>query len=116
MIANHPRRYVSGLGGLQNVAVRREVREQRTERVFRMSGVVIVTVMILSVMASIWYGWRIGKGLGDLAWQRQEFTRNTGLNRELAGRRDDLLAPKMIVRKAAVLGLFPPSPKQVRTP
>jgi hypothetical protein len=77
-------------------------------------GAPIILVMSLSVVASLWFGWRIDKDLGELARNRQELARETDMNRELTARRDSLLVKENIVKKAAVLGLFPPTDKQLR--
>lgn len=77
-------------------------------------GVPIILVMSVSVFASIWFGWRIDKDLGELALNRQGFAVETARNRELIARRDNLLAKESVIKKAAVLGLFPPTAKQIR--
>ena len=79
-------------------------------------GAPIIVVMSLSVVASLWFGWQIDKGLGELSRNRQEFAIETEMNRELIARRDSLLAKENITKKAAVLGLFPPNDKQIRKP
>lgn len=79
-------------------------------------GVVLVTIMLMSVIACLWFGWRINHDLGRLAELRQESARESEENLTLMARRDSLLAKKTITRKAAVLGLFPPTKKQIRKP
>ncbi len=91
-------------------AVRRKSNDAMPWRV----GLPIILVMSLSVVASLWFGWRIDKDLGALSRNRQELASATEMNRELIARRDSLLAKKNILKKAAVLGLFPPTDKQIR--
>lgn len=79
-------------------------------------GLALVAVMLLSVVACLWFGWRINHNLDRLARLRQEFTKERAINQELITRRDSLLTKKTITRKAAVLGLFPPTKKQLRKP
>ncbi|MDF1577879.1 MAG: hypothetical protein RQ753_05855 [Desulfurivibrionaceae bacterium] len=79
-------------------------------------GVPIIMLMVVGIVTSVWFVWRIDKDLGELARNRQEFIAETEINRELTARRDSLLAPESIVRKAAVLGLFPPTDEQIRKP
>jgi hypothetical protein len=77
-------------------------------------GLPIILVISLSVGASLWFGWKIDKGLGELARNRHEITSETEVNLQLISQRDGLLAKENIVKKAAVLGLFPPTDKQIR--
>ncbi|MEN8135975.1 MAG: hypothetical protein ABFS18_10660 [Thermodesulfobacteriota bacterium] len=77
-------------------------------------GLPIILVISLSVVASLWFGWKIDKGLGELARNRHEIVSETEVNSQLITRRDGLLAKENIVKKAAVLGLFPPTDKQIR--
>lgn len=89
-------------------------RRQSTDRLPWGVGVPIILVMSISVFASIWFGWRIDKDLGELALNRQGFAIETERNRELISRRDNLLAQGNVIKKAAVLGLFPPTAEQIR--
>ena len=79
-------------------------------------GVVIAIVVIMAVIACLWFGWRINYDLGRLTGLQQEFSREKEVNLELTTRRDSLLSKTTIIRKAAVLGLFPPTKKQIRKP
>jgi len=76
----------------------------------------MIMVMAVSVAASLWFGWRIDKELGELSRNRQEVIEETEANRELLAKRDGLLSRESIAKKAAVLGLFPPTDEQIRTP
>jgi len=79
-------------------------------------GVPMIMVMAVSVAASLWFGWRIDKELGELSRNRQEVIGETEANRELLAKRDGLLSRESIAKKAAVLGLFPPIDEQIRKP
>lgn len=79
-------------------------------------GVPMIMVMIVSVAASIWFGWRIDRDLGELSRNRREFINETEIGRELLLKRDSLRSRESIVKKAAVLGLFPPTDEQIRKP
>jgi hypothetical protein len=76
----------------------------------------MIMVMIVSVAASIWFGWRIDRDLGELSRNRREFINETEIGRELLLKRDSLRSRESIVKKAAVLGLFPPTDEQIRKP
>lgn len=79
-------------------------------------GVPMLMVMMMGVVASIWFAWRIEQDLGELSRNRRESIAATGVNRELTARRDSLLSRDSIVKKAAVLGLFPTTDEQIRKP
>ena len=102
--------------GYQTVGSRRAFRAKQSERTLAAMGLALVAVMLLSVVACLWFGWRINHNLDRLARLRQEFTKESAINQELITRRDSLLTKKTITRKAAVLGLFPPTEKQLRRP
>lgn len=108
MIDDHYRQHSSG--GARPMPGRRKTSEALPWGV----GVPIILLMSLSVFASLWLGWRINKDLGELSRNRQVCADVTEMNRELIARRDSLLAKENIVKKAAVLGLLPPTDKQVR--
>lgn len=79
-------------------------------------GVPIIMVMTMGVVGSLWFGWKIDKGLGELSRNRQGLAIEAEMNQELVAKRDSLLARENIIRKAAVFGLFPPTDKQLRKP
>lgn len=79
-------------------------------------GVPLILLITISVGVILWLGWKIDKDLGALARNRQELARATEVNRDLTARRDHLLAPENMSRKAAVLGLFRPTAAQIRKP
>jgi len=72
--------------------------------------------MAISLFAGLWFGWRVETDLDLLAEKQLEFAGEKELNRELTATYDRLLSRESIVKKAAVLGLFPPSTEQLRKP
>ncbi len=116
MTGRRTKKYMSEDSVYQTIGSRRAIRENKSERTRVAMGAVIAAIVLMGVMASLWFGWRINHDRGRLTRLRQDFSRESELNRELIARRDSLLAKKTITRKAAVLGLFPPTKKQIRKP
>ncbi|MFO7606295.1 MAG: hypothetical protein R6W72_08355 [Desulfurivibrionaceae bacterium] len=79
-------------------------------------GVPMIMIMVVGIVTSVWFVWRIDSDLGELSRSRQELVDETEANRELTARRDFLLSRENMVKKAAVLGLFPPTDEQIRKP
>lgn len=79
-------------------------------------GVPIALVIALTIIVSLWFGWKIDNGLDELFLKQQKFSSETEKNLALVAKRDRLFAKESIVRKAAVLGLFPPTENQIRKP
>jgi hypothetical protein len=106
----------TGLLGQQTVASRRRVREQRSELTFRKVGVIILTLIAMSILANGWLAWAVSKDFRSLAISRDEHRQGKDFNLELMAQRDRLLSSKSIEKKAAVLGLFKPGKRQTRKP
>jgi hypothetical protein len=73
-------------------------------------------VITLSVGTTLWFGWKIDRDLGALSRTQREMARATEINRDLIAKRNQLTTQENITRKAAVLGLFPPTGAQIRKP
>lgn len=86
------------------------------DRFVKTVGIVLVATMIISVVTSIWFGWKIRSGLTDLD---QEVVLGRKLEEKyqsLDVLRKGLLARDMIEKKASVLGLRSPVAKQIVRP
>ena len=113
---DHSRSYSPEKPGYQTVGGSRALSEKQSERVRATVGVVLAIVTLMGAIACLWFGWRINYDLGRLTDLRRENTREKEVNLELTTRRDSLLTKTTITRKGAVLGLFPPTKKQIRKP
>ena len=102
--------------GQQTVASRRQIREYRAERRFKLVGSTILTFIAGVILLNFWLGWLISDASRSLVISQDEYQQGSLFNRELVSKREELLSAKSIERKAAVLGLFRPGKKQIRRP
>ncbi|MCF6290214.1 MAG: hypothetical protein L3J03_04365 [Desulfobacterales bacterium] len=79
-------------------------------------GVLVVLTLGLGVGSTVYYGLRIRSALDQIGHQAELNTKLVTRNRELIAHRDRLLTRENIEKAAAGLGLFPPSPGQLRRP
>jgi len=83
---------------------------------FKALGVSLLVLALIAGGAGLWVAWAVRSGLDELAAHQQRRHEMLEQNRELAERRDQLLARERIEEAAAKLGLFPPREGQIRYP
>ena len=71
--------------------------------------------LAVAVVGVGFLGWQVQQRGSSLSQERFDQDGLTRANRELSGKRDQLLARDNITRKAAMLGLYPARPDQLRT-
>ena len=79
-------------------------------------GVLVALTLSLGIGSTVYYGLRIRSALDEIGRQSGLNTELVARNRELIAQRDRLLTRENIEKAAAGLGLFPPSPGQLRRP
>jgi hypothetical protein len=71
-------------------------------------------LLFLLLGVGVWLGWQVNTGRAELAREREAGSGLARGNRELTAQRQRLLVKDRILAKAAVLGLYPPRPEQIR--
>lgn len=79
-------------------------------------GVLITVVMLAGLGVSIWFGWAVRTGLGELQKENKTRQELSKLHEKLATQRQALMKEDRIEAAAAKLGLFPPRRQQVYRP
>ncbi|MDH5297469.1 MAG: hypothetical protein OEV91_00435 [Desulfobulbaceae bacterium] len=79
-------------------------------------GVFASFAVVIGVAASLWLGWQINSGLGELATAQQLRKDASARNVVLLAQRDKLRSRESVEAAAAGLGLYPPSAGQVWRP
>ncbi len=116
MIKDYSGRY-SSVGRRQKVR-RRGGAVARTDSglLWKAIGVFASFAAVVGVAASLWLGWQIDSGLGELGAARELRHEATLRNTTLLASRDVLRSRKQIEASAARLGLYAPAAQQVRKP
>ncbi len=70
--------------------------------------------LVVAVVGVGTLGWQVQQRGSALSQERFEQDGLTRANRELSGKREQLLARDNIIRRGAILGLYPARPDQLR--
>ncbi|MDH4320298.1 MAG: hypothetical protein OEV73_02250 [Desulfobulbaceae bacterium] len=116
MLKDYSGRY-SSVGRRQKVR-RRGGAVVRTDSgmLWKAIGVFASFAAVVGVAASLWLGWQIDSGLGELGTVRELRQEATLRNKTLLARRDGLHSREQVAASAARLGLYAPAAQQVRKP
>ena len=79
-------------------------------------GVLITMLMLIGIAISIWFGWAVRTGLGELHKEKRTRQEISQLHQKLVVEQQTLLKEERIEAAAAKLGLFPPLRQQVYRP
>lgn len=77
---------------------------------------VLAVTVIIGVVSSIWFGWKIRAGLTDLSRETVAAGKLEEKYQAMEARRTELMAKDMIEKKASLLGLGKPVPGQIVRP
>ncbi|MEW6500151.1 MAG: hypothetical protein ACOY8P_06845 [Thermodesulfobacteriota bacterium] len=82
----------------------------------KIGGILLTAVMLIGIGISVWFGWAVRSGLGEL--EREKRTRQQLMLRheKLAGERQVLMRKERFEATAATLGLYPPRDEQKQRP
>ncbi|MGV1098065.1 hypothetical protein ACUUL3_01455 [Thiovibrio sp. JS02] len=112
---DYSKKYSAVVGSRQRVSGRNP-RGPEQGGILKLVGVVAVVAMLVGVASSIWFGMALQAGLGKLDKSKQERQVLLTTNRLLSDEREALLRQEKIEMAAKVIGLYPPSEKQIRRP
>ena len=121
MINDHPDRYNAPAWHNSTHSRRLFARKNRPHvgtgpMLWRTVGALIITVMILGVASTLWFGNRIRTVLDEIGEAKKIQTELVARNNELQAKREELLDRRHIEAVAKGLGLYPPGADQKRTP
>ncbi|MCK5544994.1 MAG: hypothetical protein KAI35_07240 [Desulfobulbaceae bacterium] len=116
MIQDYAHRYTLVMGEMQRVSSRDETGFGRSGLLWKVSGVMVVVLMVIGMVFSYWIGWQIRSGLGELAQSQTIYQKFSGLKNEMEVRRGNLLALENFEVTAGEFGLYRPTDRQVRYP
>lgn len=117
MIQDYAHRYTLVMGGgRQRVSSRDETVFGWSGLLWKVSGVMVVVLMLIGMVFSYWIGWQIRNGLGELAQSQTIYQRFSGLRNKMEVRHGNLLALENFEVAAGEFGLYQPKDRQVRHP
>jgi len=116
MIQDYSQRYSAGGGRRQNVYRRGDRGPAGEGFLWKAVGVLVSLAVVVGVAASLWLGWQIDSGLDELAAGRRLQAEAMARNTLLLSRRDELRRREHVEAAAGGLGLYPPTPQQIRRP
>ncbi len=120
MIRDYSDRCPNGSGGSRRRArqsiSRRPPAAADSRLLMKTIGVLVVLSLGLGIGSTVYYGLQIRSALDEIGRQSGLNTELVVRNQELTVQRDRLLTRENIEKAAAGLGLFPPSPGQLRRP
>ncbi|MBU0483536.1 MAG: hypothetical protein KKB30_03375 [Proteobacteria bacterium] len=113
----HARRYSpTGRGSVRQKVWHRGSKDGDDRWILKGIGLVVTLATLVGCATSLWFGWKIRINLDALGHDKEVRRELSAINRELLTDREKLLAKERIEKEAAVIGLFPPSAKQIRRP
>lgn len=113
---DYSKRSVGVTAGRQRVASKRSRGGDGRQVAFKLIGAVALVALLLAVGSSLWFGMALRDGLASLDRGKGERLALAAANTGLAEQREALLQQEKVQLAAGVLGLYPPSDKQLRRP
>ncbi|MCK5322676.1 MAG: hypothetical protein KAJ45_00975 [Desulfobulbaceae bacterium] len=116
MIQDYAHRYTLVMGEMQRVSPRDETGSGRSGLLWKVSGIMVVVLMVIGMVFSYWIGWQIRSGLGELTQNRMIYHEFSGVKKEMEAHRGNLLALENFEATAGEFGLYKPTNKHLRYP